>query len=127
MSNWKVKPEDHPLILLDYKNQTIADFVKLYKNALGGKGYLYKGQEHTNLFFHSNWEWMMPVINAIEELNYDTAIMRKDGKYIFRVRKKDSDELFINIEGPDKLNVVFDGIYYFCKNNPEEKPKLKLL
>lgn len=59
-------------------NEVIRKFIELEKqDTFGGFRYLYRGKESTDLFFHSSFEWQMPIIDCIERLGYDTAIVRK--------------------------------------------------
>lgn len=111
-------------------NQRIADYIKMFRDdKFGGKRYLWHGKEYTELFFHSDFNWIMPVVDLIERLGYDTSVIRKDvaGKitYSFKVKKTGSTEYAVSIDGDSKISILWQGVVKFCETHPHEKPRIK--
>jgi hypothetical protein len=60
-------------------NKVICDFIHLEKqDTFSGYRYLYHGTNFTDVFFHSSFYWLAPVIDKIERLGYDTNIIGRN-------------------------------------------------
>jgi len=54
-------------------NKMIAEFMQFIEDGLYLDGlYFYEGRYYdTNMEFHKSWDWLMPVVEKIEEHGYD--------------------------------------------------------
>ena len=121
---------------VEANNLIIANFIKLHKgDAMGGKEYLYNNKEHSDLYFHSSFEWIMPVLDKIERLGFDTAIVRKridKDKVVYNCKIKiDTDEkaeMIANVISEYKITAVWRAVTKFVSQyeiKEEDKFKLK--
>ena len=99
-------------------NHDIAVFMKdFYDTGLEPSYYIRKNKEYTieEAQYHSSWDWLMPVIDKIEELGYKVYL----DKYSCQVylRHANFPESFI-IDADfkeDRLENAFDGISAFAE------------
>jgi hypothetical protein len=127
MTNDKLTIHKSDFTEIEQGNESIARALKLFKS---NKVYMFRGKPSTELFFHSDWNWLNAALEVIETLGYDTAIIHKqvDDKviYIFRAKKPEDKELFLNMEGDKKITVVWSGVIFFFENYKGEIPKLQI-
>ncbi len=63
-----------------------------------------------NLPFHSNWDWLMQVVEKIESLGYRIEIV----KHICRIHLSDKEKIIIS-ENIPKIEAVYNACIEFIK------------
>jgi len=77
-----------------------------------GKNYF----ENHELKFHSDWNWLMEVVEKIESLDYSFQIL-KNGWVVIN---DDDNEEVLESFGESKLNAVYGGCVEFIKYYNEQ-------
>jgi len=105
-------------------NRLIAEFMGLAKQDMtndGGKIYLYESPESGNYIpieevnYNSSPDWLMPVLDKIEDAGFDTEIncthgIEKEKLYIVEITDlKDVFHIFVGI-GPNRLKALLTAI-----------------
>jgi hypothetical protein len=103
-------------------NKLIAEFLNLTSQVIfeqvfivseNGKTKFYKKDE---LKFHSDWNWLMEVVEKIESLGYRIEIV----KHICRVYLSDKETIIIS-ENIPKIEAVYNACIEFIKWYNENK------
>jgi hypothetical protein len=76
-----------------------------YENLEGNHYYLHK------LKFHNSYDWLMPVVECIENLNFQFWI----GKYGTSIKSEKIGNFEVNIKEPKKLNAIYFAVIEFIK------------
>ena len=97
-------------------NKIIVEFMEwdilndmTYSKATKGKWI-----ELDKLKFHSNWNWLMEVVEKIESLGYWTELLGGCHQE-FRIGKINQIKEFINKDGSDKKEAVYNTCLEFIK------------
>lgn len=124
---------------IEDRNMLIAEFMGgVYKQHCwsfpGQKGYYPRFQ----LKYHSSWDWLMPVIEKIEELSFLTTIKYRncadEGKYHEIIISKNhwvfgeslqSLEQIENAETYSKIQAVWNGVVNFIEKYNEDTSSLQ--
>ena len=98
------------------KNKIIAEFLNLTSQVIfeqvfavceNGKTNFYKKDE---LKFHSDWNWLMEVVEKIESLGYRIEIV----KHICRIYLSNKETIIIS-ENTPKIEAVYNAVVEFIK------------
>ncbi len=114
-AGWKLE-------LMGDKDAEIDDDFKFYwfclYNDKGGKIASWNGDEcellseNSTISFHDDWDWLMPVIEKIEERGYKFKICRKR----CQICLDDKDENFIiDVKLDSKLQSAHEAVYQFTQ------------
>ena len=104
------------------KNKIIAEFLNLTSQVIfeqvfavceNGKTNFYKKDE---LKFHSDWNWLMEVVEKIESLGYRIEIV----KHICRIYLSNKETIIIS-ENTPKIEAVYNAVVEFIKWYNENK------
>ena len=104
------------------KNKIIAEFLNLTSQVIfeqvfavseNGKTNFYKKDE---LKFHSDWNWLMEVVEKIESLGYRIEIV----KHICRIYLSNKETIIIS-ENTPKIEAVYNACVEFIKWYNEQK------
>ena len=91
-------------------NNIIVEFMNHYEN-MGNKGLLY----------HKDWNWLMEVVEKIEDLNYSIEINKQEeNDYQCLVVKKD---ILIQEFSSTKIQAVYNACVEFIKWYNEKSAK----
>lgn len=99
-------------------NKLIAEFMGLWESE---KGYLYnpqfeRGFKVDELQYDLSWDWLMPVVEKIEELNYDVNILGGAWCIIKDVDPDRSEgEEIIDTSGLSKHQATYKACIEFIK------------
>ena len=105
-------------------NKIIAEFMNLnlyksfwYKSNIATEKQICK---ENNLKFHSDWNWLMEVVEKIESLEifdrmgrFNINTKNFDENYTSFITDKDED--FIQCEGETKIKAVYNAVVEFIK------------
>jgi hypothetical protein len=72
--------------------------------------------------YHSSWDWLMPVVEKIEGLNYKSSITYKDHVYeceFYIIRHK----LYSGFSPNSKILSVWNAVIEYVKSNNPENPQ----
>jgi len=81
----------------------------------------FMGEPHKvwqDLAYHSDWNWLMEVVEKIENLGSKSAIVNHLGKHIFTVSLNDN---IISEDGNTKIEAVYNACVEFIKWYNENK------
>jgi len=107
-------------------NRIIMDFINLNKeDKMGGFRNLYDNKNFPEPFFHSSMNWIMPVLDKIERMGFDTLIVRRREKgvvyYSCKIKKEDSTLDYVaNTMATFKVTAIWHACIKFC-SMPEHK------
>jgi len=89
-------------------NKLIAEF-------MGVKYPMLKGSD---LQYHTSWDWLMPVVDKIESLGYDTELVNRldDGGIYFCI----NDSAVKASYGKTKIEATYDAVVEFIKTYNDE-------
>tara|TARA_R110000751_G_scaffold39007_1_gene93060 strand:- start:372 stop:671 length:300 start_codon:yes stop_codon:yes gene_type:complete len=96
------------------ENKLIADFM--------GIGHLYPGNTPIDkLQYHTSWEWLMPVVEKIEEAGYYVLIGLQQDSLITAVYQNNSDKFICEGWGAKKKIGTYKAVVEFIKWYNENK------
>jgi hypothetical protein len=111
-------------------NKLIAEFMLLEKNDLSCKhseliGYKKDENDmfhlHSQLKFHSSWDWLMPVVQKIDERGYNVHISRISCKITPILEDDNVIASFVCGDVDKKIELVYDTVVAFIKWYNEQK------
>jgi hypothetical protein len=112
-------------------NHHIAVFMEdFYDTGLEPSYYIRKNKEYTieEAQYHSSWDWLMTVVEKIEELGF-RVYLAKDQCQIYKQYCDFPDNFIIDADFKyDRLENAFDGISSFCEwweRKGRKQPALK--
>ena len=95
-------------------NKLIAEFINLnlYKSFWHKSNIATEKQicKENNLQFHSDWNWLMEVVEKIESLGYRIEIV----KHICRIYLSNKETIIIS-ENTPKIEAVYNAVVEFIK------------
>lgn len=98
-------------------NKLIAEFMGYQINiGYNKQGVLFAGQ-HINankLLYHSSWDWLMPVVEKIESLNFTTSIYHLP-KTLNTVKIFSGGADVVGKNGETKMEAVYKAVIEFIK------------
>lgn len=104
-------------------NRVITEFIKLFPDdKWGGFKNLYENKYFPEPYYHSAFQWLMPVVDKIERLGYDTSVVRKKTgdkvTYSCKIRKEQDDkaEFVANTVSDFKITAVWNAVIKFCSS-----------
>lgn len=106
-------------------NKLIAEFMQSIEDGLYLDGlYFYKGRYYdTNMAFHKSWDWLMPVVEKIENLGYEFFIVEDRIKIAHNTDH--STEIIINFtlgrNYGSKREAVYQGVVEFINEYNKNK------
>ena len=93
------------------ENKLIAEFME-YPN-LGTKG------DFSYLKYHKSWDWLMPVVEKIENLGYEFFIVEDRVKVSHNTDH--SIETIIDLTSRSKLNATYNAVVEFINQYNKNK------
>jgi len=107
------------------QNKLIAEFMGITPNEAGVYHVSkHKGYDVENLNYHTSWDWLMPVVEKIENLNFeiDGVITSADVHIVYgdcRIVDEDGNGLFEfyshSTDSGDKLGATYKAVVEFIK------------
>lgn len=103
-------------------NSIITSFIsKFPDDRLGGYRKTFDDNKFPDPFFHSNFNWLMPVLDLIERLGYDTIIIRRCEKdvvtYSCKIKLQESKSDYVSNTISDyKITAIWDAVIKFCSS-----------
>ncbi len=97
-------------------NKIIAEFMGIIPNEAGVYHVSkHKGYSLENLLYHTSWDWLMPVVEKIERLNYDFQIGGGIGVARIVDVGLDRTEVMreIEVSYPTKLEATYNAVVEF--------------
>lgn len=114
-------------------NKLIAEFMGYIDNGCSEEGFLINpvtnyDEEICELKFHSDWNWIMSVVEKIETLNYDFKILGGNWVIITDIDPdRNEGEEIIEIGGKEsKLKAVHTAVIEFIKWYNKQEEDLKI-
>jgi hypothetical protein len=69
---------------------------------------------HIHTKFHTSWDWLMPVVEKIESLNFSIEMNKQEeGDYQCLIIKKD---ILVQTFSNNKIEAVYNAVIKFIKN-----------
>ena len=95
-------------------NKIIAEFMGVSKSKIDANGQVLNFENSKYNTYNSDWNWLMEVVEKIESLGYWTELL---GGYHqeFRIGKINQIKEFINKNGSDKKEAVYNACIEFIK------------
>jgi len=97
------------------RNKLIAEF-------MGGLKPMDEHWVETHGFYHTSWDWLMPVVEKIEKMGVDVIINRFSCQIRTHIRGFNKEGIF-----PSKIEstwyIIIDYIKWYNENNKYSKPK----
>ena len=111
-------------------NYLIAEFMGMYLGQDGWfdyEGVLGDNKCYIDLKFHESWDWLMPVVEKIEEDEEIDVNILLNGTIIFKWR---TDTDIVNnvaqISFDKKIEHVYDAVVNFIKRNTDTEKMMKM-
>ena len=113
---------------METNNKLIAEFLGYIDNWCSEEGFLIDPKTNydvciDSLQFHTDWNWLMQVVEKIESLGYWTELLGGCHQE-FRIGKINQIKEFINKDGSDKKEAVYNACIEFIKWYNENKSHL---
>ena len=113
---------------METNNKLIAEFLGYIDNGCSEEGFLIDPKTNydvciDSLQFHTDWNWLMQVVEKIESLGYWTELLGGCHQE-FRIGKINQIKEFINKDGSDKKEAVYNACIEFIKWYNENKSHL---
>lgn len=111
---------------IELGNAVIAKFMGLVKDDKGLYKFSHMKMGYTDLYFHSNIEWIYPVLDKIERHGFDSAIMRMKiddtVKYSCKIRKEKIDpkaDSEAHVIDTCKITALWKAVVKFCSTHEQ--------
>ena len=109
---------------METNNKLIAEFLGYIDNGCSEEGFLIDPKTNydiciDSLQFHSDWNWLMEVVEKIESLKF-SVLIGKNNCVIEQTFGKESLNLGL-IKGKDKIEAVYNACLEFIKWYNENK------
>lgn len=95
-------------------NKLIADFMgvkfDIHGEITGKHGVIVKGSR-----YHSSWDWLMPVVEKIEQILPDDSVVTIEYKDCYIPVLEDDDSFTIQGNGLTKIEAVYNAVVEFIK------------
>jgi hypothetical protein len=83
-------------------------------NSLDAKVSFNKNCTVDELQYHKSWDWLMPVVDKIESLNFSIEMNKQEeGDYQCLIIKKD---ILVQTFSNNKIEAVYNAVIKFIKN-----------
>jgi len=98
-----------------YKDTILYEFIKKDKNEDLSPPILLKHVSDVDFKYHSDWNWLMPVIDKIESLGYWIEL-HSGAESVFIIGKLNTAKDLFSEEGKTKIEAAYNGVVEFIKH-----------
>jgi len=124
--SYLMKNMDQSFEEIEQGNAVIAKFMGLVKDDKGLYKFAHMKTGYTDLYFHSNIEWLMPVLDKIERHGFDSVIIRMKVddtvKYSCKIRKEKIDskaDSEAHVICDYKISAIWRTVITFCSKHEQ--------
>jgi hypothetical protein len=107
-------------------NELIAEFMGLQKskpaiqqfiNEPEKNGLYYERENgvHEYLSYHKSWDWLMPVVDKLEQLKHPVHIINNNCYIYYSTNAIKNEEFFVDIYGENKMDAVYRAVVTFIQ------------